>query len=199
MWVFQHTLQMVWARTYAVSCGSFRCAELEGAEEANENALFLVCYYGPGWVCSVHNYKPSILLFYVIHSGNFANEPPYSTGSAPCGACPYTHEYCVNNLCCKYLSVQVDSGKWCMWKFSPVHSWIRSSDGSSHICSGTAADSICSVLFPSVMWPSTHQLVDSIVWTLATGSLHKNPINVVMCGCTCICTYVTLSLLSCAC
>jgi hypothetical protein len=71
--------QMVWARTYAVGCGAFRCAELEGAEDANENALFLVCYYGPG--------------------GNFANEPPYSTGSAPCDACPYTHEYCVNNLC----------------------------------------------------------------------------------------------------
>ena len=47
-------LQMVWARTYAVGCGAFRCAELEGAEEANENALFLVCYYGPGLVCSVH-------------------------------------------------------------------------------------------------------------------------------------------------
>ena len=48
---------MVWARTYAVGCGAFRCAELEGAEEANENALFLVCYYGPGlvwlWSCNM--------------------------------------------------------------------------------------------------------------------------------------------------
>ena len=43
-----YSLQMVWARTYAVGCGAFRCAELEGAEDANENALFLVCYYGPG-------------------------------------------------------------------------------------------------------------------------------------------------------
>ena len=41
---------MVWARTYAVGCGAFRCAELNGAEDANENALFLVCYYGPGAV-----------------------------------------------------------------------------------------------------------------------------------------------------
>ena len=27
-----------------------RCAELEGAEDANENALFLACNYGPGYV-----------------------------------------------------------------------------------------------------------------------------------------------------
>ena len=26
-----------------------RCAELEGADDANENALFLVCNYGPGY------------------------------------------------------------------------------------------------------------------------------------------------------
>ena len=44
------TPQMVWARTYAVGCGAFRCEELGGAEDANENALFLVCYYGPGYV-----------------------------------------------------------------------------------------------------------------------------------------------------
>ena len=43
-------LQMVWARTYAVGCGAFKCAELDGAEDANENALFLVCYYGPGYM-----------------------------------------------------------------------------------------------------------------------------------------------------
>ena len=43
-------MQMVWARTYAVGCGAFRCAELEGAEDAYENALFLVCNYGPGFV-----------------------------------------------------------------------------------------------------------------------------------------------------
>ena len=42
-------LQMVWARTYAMGCGAFRCAELNGAEDDNENALFLVCYYGPGY------------------------------------------------------------------------------------------------------------------------------------------------------
>ena len=33
-----------------MGCGAFRCAELAGAEDANENALFLVCYYGPGFV-----------------------------------------------------------------------------------------------------------------------------------------------------
>ena len=43
-------LQMVWARTYAMGCGAFRCAELNGAEDDNENALFLVCYYGPGYM-----------------------------------------------------------------------------------------------------------------------------------------------------
>ena len=43
-------VQMVWARTYALGCGAHRCAELEGAEDANENALFLVCHYGPGSV-----------------------------------------------------------------------------------------------------------------------------------------------------
>lgn len=29
-----------------------KCAELEGAEDANENALFLVCNYGPGYIQS---------------------------------------------------------------------------------------------------------------------------------------------------
>ena len=43
------TLQLVWARTYAVGCGAIRCEELRGAEDANENALFLVCDYGPGY------------------------------------------------------------------------------------------------------------------------------------------------------
>ena len=41
-------LQLVWARTHAVGCGAIRCEELRGAEDANENALFLVCDYGPG-------------------------------------------------------------------------------------------------------------------------------------------------------
>lgn len=40
--------QLVWARTHSVGCGVARCAELEGADDANENALFLVCNYGPG-------------------------------------------------------------------------------------------------------------------------------------------------------
>ena len=48
--IYISKLQMVWARTYAVGCGAYRCAELEGAEDANENALFLVCYYGPGYI-----------------------------------------------------------------------------------------------------------------------------------------------------
>ena len=37
----------------------------------------------------------------VFHSGNFANEPAYATGSTPCESCPYTHKYCTNNLCCE--------------------------------------------------------------------------------------------------
>ena len=41
-------MQLVWARTYALGCGAYRCQELEGAEDNNENAVFLVCYYGPG-------------------------------------------------------------------------------------------------------------------------------------------------------
>lgn len=41
-------LQLVWARSYALGCGTYRCQEIEGADENNENALFLVCYYGPG-------------------------------------------------------------------------------------------------------------------------------------------------------
>ena len=41
--------QLAWARSYAVGCGAFRCEELAGAEDANENALYLVCYYGPGY------------------------------------------------------------------------------------------------------------------------------------------------------
>ena len=46
--LFVMLLQLVWARTHAVGCGMTRCAELEGSEDANENALFLVCNYGPG-------------------------------------------------------------------------------------------------------------------------------------------------------
>ena len=38
-----------------MGCGAFRCAELGGAEDANENALFLVCYYGPGFVALYFN------------------------------------------------------------------------------------------------------------------------------------------------
>lgn len=49
--------QMVWARTYALGCGAYRCQELEGAEDNNENAVFLVCYYGPGWVIWPQNFK----------------------------------------------------------------------------------------------------------------------------------------------
>ena len=37
----------------------------------------------------------------ISHSGNFANEPAYNTGSKPCESCPYTHKYCTNNLCCE--------------------------------------------------------------------------------------------------
>ena len=36
------------------------------------------------------------------HRGNFANEPPYTTGTKPCESCPYDYKYCVKNLCCKY-------------------------------------------------------------------------------------------------
>ena len=94
---------MVWARTYAVGCGAFRCAELDGAEDANENALFLVCHYGPGYVLYISLVLVSSdhVLLQSIYSGNFANEPPYTTGSKSCDSCPYTHKYCTNNLCCK--------------------------------------------------------------------------------------------------
>jgi hypothetical protein len=71
--------QLVWARSYAVGCGSYKCQELEGSEDINENALLLVCAYGPG--------------------GNFIAEPPYTTGSKPCEACPYDRSYCTKNLC----------------------------------------------------------------------------------------------------
>ena len=42
-------VQLVWARTHSIGCGATRCAELEGAEDANENTIFLVCNYGPGY------------------------------------------------------------------------------------------------------------------------------------------------------
>ena len=92
---------MVWARTYAVGCGAFRCAELEGAEDDNENALFLVCYYGPGSVTSISIHLVIKRSLHTFHSGNFALEPAYTTGSKPCESCPYTHKYCTNNLCCE--------------------------------------------------------------------------------------------------
>lgn len=41
------SVQLVWANTYAVGCGVSRCEELEGAEDG-ENAIYFLCYYGPG-------------------------------------------------------------------------------------------------------------------------------------------------------
>lgn len=41
-------LQLVWANSYAVGCGVSRCQELEGADDDGENALYFICYYGPG-------------------------------------------------------------------------------------------------------------------------------------------------------
>ena len=41
--------QLVWGRTYAVGCGAYKCQEMEGADDYNDNALFLVCSYGPGY------------------------------------------------------------------------------------------------------------------------------------------------------
>ena len=49
--IYKHapiSMQLVWARSYAVGCGAFRCDEIAGAEEVEENGLLLVCYYGPG-------------------------------------------------------------------------------------------------------------------------------------------------------
>ena len=43
----------------------------------------------------------------LVFRGNFANEPPYSTGSKPCESCPYTHKYCTYNLCCKSMQLKV--------------------------------------------------------------------------------------------
>lgn len=37
----------MWARTYAVGCGAYRCEELAGAEDVEEGGLFVVCNYGP--------------------------------------------------------------------------------------------------------------------------------------------------------
>ena len=49
------TLQLVWASTYKVGCGAFRCEELMGwddedgdNENDNDSAVLVVCDYGPG-------------------------------------------------------------------------------------------------------------------------------------------------------
>ncbi|XP_064398516.1 peptidase inhibitor 16-like [Halichondria panicea] len=73
-------VQLVWAQTYAVGCGVSRCTELEGAEDDGENALYFVCYYGPGGS---------------IVSG----EPPYDKGDVSCSSCPTDKPYCDRNLC----------------------------------------------------------------------------------------------------
>ena len=54
---------MVWASTEVVGCGVRRCAEMKGEwredddddddDDNNENILFLVCNYGPGYVCTL--------------------------------------------------------------------------------------------------------------------------------------------------
>ena len=43
-------VQMVWADTYEVGCGSFRCSELRMFEDGDYGAMLLVCNYGPGYV-----------------------------------------------------------------------------------------------------------------------------------------------------
>ncbi len=45
--IFPH-LQLVWAKSAYVGCAAFRCEELAGAEDVDENGLLMVCYYGPG-------------------------------------------------------------------------------------------------------------------------------------------------------
>ena len=54
--------QLAWSRSYAVGCGVFRCEELAGSEDAEENALYLVCYYGPGYV----NQGPKVIIL-IVH------------------------------------------------------------------------------------------------------------------------------------
>lgn len=72
--------QLMWARTYKIGCGAFRCEELRGFEDIeDESALFVVCDYGPG--------------------GGYIGEPPYQTGESTCSACPAELPYCDNNLC----------------------------------------------------------------------------------------------------
>ena len=50
-----HAPQLVWATTYKVGCGVYRCDELRGWDDEDEDddndddsAYFLVCDYGPG-------------------------------------------------------------------------------------------------------------------------------------------------------
>lgn len=40
--------QIVWAETYKIGCGSFRCSELRMFDEGDYGAMLLVCNYGPG-------------------------------------------------------------------------------------------------------------------------------------------------------
>ena len=98
----------MWARSYAIGCGAVRCEELRGAEEANENALFLVCDYGPGYVdlyivnaeqMLSNNSMRCCIYTCTDCRGNFYGEPPYQTGNEVCSACPADKKYCVNNLC----------------------------------------------------------------------------------------------------
>ena len=47
------------------------------------------------FVCSIKLTNP-------FRRGNFAGEPPYTTGSKPCESCPYDRSYCNKNLCGEY-------------------------------------------------------------------------------------------------
>jgi hypothetical protein len=75
----QSYTQMVWAETYKVGCGAFRCSELRMYEEGDYGAMLLICNYGPG--------------------GAYQGLQPYSTGSEPCSGCPSGKNFCTNNLC----------------------------------------------------------------------------------------------------
>ena len=37
-----------------MGCGATRCEELRGFEDVEENAMFVVCNYGPGYVEPCH-------------------------------------------------------------------------------------------------------------------------------------------------
>ena len=57
----------MWANSYAVGCGAYKCDEIEDSEDVEGNGLLFVCFYGPGYVLTCgYSYMEDVLIVHII-------------------------------------------------------------------------------------------------------------------------------------